>query len=59
MSEALLNPWMAGSFAALVVLAMLTVRALITATVMFRATAWVPVVSRWMSSWISAHHYTA
>ena len=37
---------------------MLTVRALVTAAVMFRATAWVPVVSRWMSSWITAHHYT-
>ena len=40
------------------VLVVLTVVALITAVVTVRATAWVPAISRRMSSWVSAHHYT-
>ena len=58
MSEALSNPWMAGTFIALAILAVLTARRLLTAAVTFRATAWVPVMSRRMSSWVTAHHYT-
>ena len=55
--DALMNPWMAGAFTGLVVVVALTVRQLITAVVTFRATAWVPTMSRWLSSWVSAHHY--
>lgn len=50
MSEALLNPWMAVTFVALAVLIALAARQLITGVVTFRATAWVPVISRRMSS---------
>jgi glutamate-1-semialdehyde 2,1-aminomutase len=56
-SDALLNPWMSGSFVALAILTTLTFRRAITAFVTFRAMAWVPIVSRRLSSWISAHHY--
>ena len=58
MIEALLNPWMAGTFVAFAVLIALAARQLITAVATFRATAWVPVISRRMSSWVTAHHYT-
>jgi len=54
----LLNPAMAGAFAGAVLVAALTLRWLITAVVTFRATAWVPAVSRRLSSWVTAHHYT-
>ena len=49
---------MAGTFVAFAVLIALAARQLITAVATFRATAWVPVISRRMSSWVTAHHYT-
>ena len=36
----------------------LAIRWLITAVVTSRAMAWVPTMSRRLSSWVSAHHYT-
>jgi glutamate-1-semialdehyde 2,1-aminomutase len=56
-TDALLNPWMAGAFVGVFIVATLTVRWLLTAVVTFRATAWVPLMSRRLSSWVSAHHY--
>ncbi len=58
MTDALLNPWMAGAFVGFFVVATLTMRWLITAVMTFRAMAWVPLVSRRLSSWVSAHHYS-
>lgn len=58
MTDALFNPWMAGAFIALVIVAVLAARWLFTTLITFRAMAWVPAVSRRMSSWVSVHHYT-
>jgi glutamate-1-semialdehyde 2,1-aminomutase len=40
------------------ILAGLAIRRLIAFGITLRATAWMPIVSRWLSSWVSAHHYT-
>jgi len=58
-TDALLNPWMAGAFIGSVLVTTLTIRWLLKAVVTFRAMAWVPILSRRLSSWVSAHHYTA
>jgi glutamate-1-semialdehyde 2,1-aminomutase len=58
-SDALLNPWMAASFVGVVIIAALVTRRLITAVVTYRALAWVPTISRRLSSWVSAHHYSS
>lgn len=57
-TDALLNPWMAGTIAAIVVVGGYVVRRLITAFITLRALAIVPSVSRRLSSWVSAHYYT-
>ncbi len=57
MTDALLNPWMVGAFVGSIVVATLCVRWMLTAVVTFRAMAWVPLVSRRLSLWVSAHHY--
>jgi glutamate-1-semialdehyde 2,1-aminomutase len=49
---------MAGTIAAVVIVGVYVVRRLITAFITFRALAIVPSVSRRLSSWVSAHHYT-
>jgi glutamate-1-semialdehyde 2,1-aminomutase len=49
---------MAGSFVALAFLAALTLRRAITGIITLRAVAWVPALSRRLSTWISAHYYT-
>jgi glutamate-1-semialdehyde 2,1-aminomutase len=54
----LLNPAMAGAFVGFVIVAILATRQLITAVVTFRAMAWVPAISRRLSAWVSAHHYS-
>ena len=58
MTDALLNPWMAGAFIGSVLVTTLTIRWLLKAVVTFRAMAWVPLMSRRLSSWVTAHHYT-
>jgi glutamate-1-semialdehyde 2,1-aminomutase len=57
-TDALLNPWMAGSLIGVAIIATLVTCRLITAVVTFRALAWVPTMSRRLSSWVSAHHYS-
>jgi glutamate-1-semialdehyde 2,1-aminomutase len=49
---------MAGGLVGAVIIGALTARRLITAVVTFRAMAWVPTISRRLSTWVSAHHYT-
>jgi glutamate-1-semialdehyde 2,1-aminomutase len=49
---------MAGTIAAVVIVGAYVVRRLITAFITFRALAIVPSMSRRLSSWVSAHHYT-
>ena len=58
MTDALLNPWMAGAFIGSVLVTTLAIRWLLKAVVTFRAMAWVPIMSRRLSSWVTAHHYT-
>jgi glutamate-1-semialdehyde 2,1-aminomutase len=53
-----MTPWIAAVVLVTLALAVLLVRRLIVALVTFRALAWMPTMSRWLSRWVTSHHYT-